>query len=103
MSPLIFVTAAVILVFTPLSVLASIFLFQLYREDTTNRFAVTLAVMAISRTIAALLLVVPTVLFLFGVLVPWSGQLILVSLDILLITNVVVAGYLWWLRRDVAP
>jgi len=99
MSPLIAVTAGVILVFTPLSVLGSIFLFGLYREDKTNHFAATLAVMAISRTIAALLLVVPTVLFLAGVAVPWSGQLILVSLDILLITNVVVAGYLYWLRR----
>lgn len=99
MSPLILVTAWVILVFTPLSVLASLFLFRLYREDRTNRFAATLALMAVSRTVAALLLVIPTVLFLFGVLVPWSGQLILVSLDILLITNVVVAGYLYWLRR----
>ena len=99
MSPLIFVTAVVILVFTPLSVLASVFLYGLYREDTTNHFAATLAVMAVSRTVAALLLVIPTVLFLLGIPVPWSGQLILVSLDILLITNVVVAGYLWWLRR----
>ena len=103
MSPLVLLTAGVILVFTPLSVAASVFLYGLYREDTTNRFAATLAVMAITRTVAALLLVVPTVLFLFGVLVPWSGQLILVSLDVLLITNVVVAGYLWWLRRSGAP
>ena len=100
MTPLVFVTAVVILVFTPLSVLASVFLFRLYRTDTTNHFAATLALMAISRTVAALLLVVPTVLFLLGVAVPWSGQLILVSLDILLITNVVVAGYLYWLRRS---
>jgi len=99
MSPLIAVTAVVILTLTPASVLASVFLFNLYREDTTNHFAATLAVMAISRTVAALLLVVPTALFLAGVAVPWSGQLILVSLDILLITNVVVAGYLYWLRR----
>jgi len=100
MTPLVFVTAVVILVFTPLSVLASAFLYGLYREDTTNHFAATLAAMAVSRTIAALLLVIPTVLFLVGIPVPWSGQLILVSLDILLITNVVVAGYLWWLRRS---
>ena len=99
MTPLVLVTAGVILVFTPLSVLAAVFLYQLYREDTTNRFAATLAVMAVTRTIAAALLVVPTVLYLLGIPVPWSGQLILVSLDILLITNVVVAGYLWWLRR----
>lgn len=98
MSPLIFVTIGVILVFTPLSVLASIFLYRLYRQDVTNRFAATLVVMAWSRTIAALLLAIPTVLFLAGIAVPWSGQLILVSLDILLITNVFVAGYLWWLR-----
>lgn len=100
MSPLILLTAGVILVFTPLSVLATVFLYRLYREDTTNRLAMTLAAMAMTRTLAALLLVVPTVLFLFGISVPWSGQLILVSLDILLITNVVVAAYLWWLRRD---
>jgi len=106
MTPLIFVTAGVILVFTPLSVLGSIFLWQLYRqellrlpEESAKQFALTLAVLSISRTIAALLLVIPTVLFLIGISVPWSGQLILVSLDILLITNVVVAGYLWWLRR----
>ena len=99
MSPLVAFTVAVILTFTPLSVLGSVFLFQLYREDRTNQFAATLAVMAISRTVAALLLVIPTVLFLLGIPVPWSGQLILVSLDILLITNVVVAGYLYWLRR----
>ena len=98
MSPLIFVTAVVILVFTPLSVLASIFLYRLYRQDPTH-LAATLAVMAVTRTIAALLLVIPTVLFLLGIPVPWSGQLILVSLDILLITNVVVAGYLWRIRR----
>ena len=99
MTPLVFVTAAVILVFTPLSVLASIFLIQLYREDTTSHLARMLMVMALTRTVAALLLVVPTVLFLVGIPVPWSGQLILVSLDILLITNVVVAAYLWRLRR----
>ena len=99
MSPLVLVTVGVILIFTPLSVAASVFLYRLYREDTTNRFAATLAAMAVSRTAAALLLVVPTVLFLLGIPVPWSGQLILVSLDILLITNVVVAGYLWRIRR----
>ena len=99
MTPLIFVTAVVILVFTPLSVLASIFLVQLYREDTTSHLARMLMVMALTRTLAALLLVIPTVLFLLGIPVPWSGQLVLVSLDILLITNVGVAGYLYWLRR----
>ena len=99
MSPLIAVTAAVIVLFTPLSFLASVFLTRLSLEDRTNHFALTLAVMGWTRTGAAVLLVVPTVLFLAGVAVPWSGQLILVSLDILLVTNVVVAGYLYWLRR----
>jgi len=101
MTPLIFVTAAVILVFTPLSVLASIFLTRLYLEDRTNHLAATLMVMAMTRTLAAVLLVIPTVLYLMGIAVPWSGQLILVSLDILLITNVTVAAYLWMLRRRV--
>jgi len=100
MSPLVFVTAVVILVFTPLSVLGSIFLYRLSREDVTNDFARLLVFMSVTRTIAALLLVVPTVLFLLGIPVPWSGQLILVSLDLLLVTNVGVAGYLWWPRRS---
>jgi len=99
MSPLIFVTIGVILVFTPLSVLASVFLVRLYREDTTNHLAATLAVMGVTRTVAALLLAIPTVLFVFGIATPWAGQLVLVSLDMLLVTNVVVAGYLFWLRR----
>ena len=98
MSPLILLTIGVILVFTPLSVAASVFLYRLYREDSTNQFAAMLFVLSVSRTIAALLLVIPTLLFVVGIPTPWAGQLILVSLDILLVSNVVVAGYLRWLR-----
>ena len=98
MSPLILLTIGVILVFTPLSIFASWFLYHLYREDPSNQFAVTLVFLSISRTFAAVLLVIPTVLFVLGIPTPWAGQLILVSLDILLVTNVVVAGYLRWLR-----
>ena len=104
MSPLIFVTVGVILTFTPLSLLASWYLYGLYRDtrtsadDTTAQFAAMLVVLAVSRTFAALLLVIPTLFFVAGIPTPWAGQLILVSLDILLITNVVVAGYLRWLR-----
>jgi len=98
MTPLILVTIGVILVFTPLSVVGSWFLLSLYREERTP-LNLVLAVMSVTRTVAAVLVVIPTVFFLAGTTVPWSGQLILVSLDILLITNVVVAGYLYWLRR----
>jgi len=98
MSPLVALTVVIVLTFTPASILASWFLYRLYREDSTNQFAAMLFVLSVSRTIAALLLVIPTLLFVFGIPTPWAGQLILVSLDILLVSNVVVAGYLRWLR-----
>jgi hypothetical protein len=100
MTPLVFVTIGVILVFTPLSVLGSVFLWALYREDPTNRLAFVIAWNMLSRTLAAVILAIPTLLFIAGIPTPWSGQLILVAIDILLPTSVVLAGYLWWLRRD---
>jgi hypothetical protein len=100
MTPLIFVTVGVILVFTPLSIAGSAFLWRLYREDPTNGLAMVVMVNQVTRTVAAILLAIPTVLFVLGISAPWSGQLVLVAIDILLITSVAVAGYLWWLRRE---
>lgn len=115
MSPLIFVTVGVILVFTPLSVWATWFLWGLYREaeipepvpepTTTAEEAqptgLKLAVFAMSAasTVAGVLLAIPTVVFIAGVRWELGGLLVLVAIDILLPASVGVAGYLRWLRR----
>jgi len=99
MSPLILVTIAVILVATPLSILASIFCWQLYREDRTNGLALVLAAVVTATTSAGVLLAIPTLFFVTGHTPPFAGQLVLVAIDILLPAPVVIAAYLRWLRR----
>ena len=132
MTPLVFVTIGVILVFGPLSLLLTWFLWRWYREPEDqaaaiaeitqaiqgidveasrlyevglrfvgqgNRLMLMLALQMTTRDIAVVLLIVPTILFILGIAFPWSGQVILLAIDILLVSGVVVAGYLWWLRR----
>ena len=99
MSPLILLTVGVILIATPLSIAATIFCWQLYREDPSNRFALVIAAKVTATTVAGVLLAIPTVFFVAGRTPPFAGQLILVAIDILLPASVVVALYLWWLRR----
>jgi hypothetical protein len=99
MSPLILLTVGVILVFTPLSILATVFCWQLFREDRTNGLALVIAAKVTATTLAGVLLAIPTVLFVFGKTSPWAGQLVLVAIDILLPSSIVVAAYLRWLRR----
>lgn len=99
MTPLVALTVGVILVFTPLSVLALAFMWQLHQEDPENGITLILAVQMATRTIAAVILTVPTVLFIMGIPVPWAGQVILVAIDLLLVSGVWAAFYLWRLRR----
>jgi len=99
MSPLIVLTVGVILVFTPLSVLATRYVWGLYQSDRTNVLARVMVTEMIAQAVAALLLAVPTLFFVAGAQVPWSGLLVLVAIDILLPAGVVVAAYLWWLDR----
>jgi hypothetical protein len=99
MSPLILLTAGEILVFTPLSILASVFFWHLWRDDRTNVLARLLFVMMVTRTVAAVLLAIPTLFFVAGQTPPWSGAFVLLAIDILLPTGVGVAAYLYWLRR----
>lgn len=99
MSPLILLTIGVILVATPLSIIASKFCWSLYREDRTNGVALALFAMTFAGTIAGVLLAIPTVAFVTGRPAPFGGQLVLIAIDILLPASVGVAGYLRWLRR----
>lgn len=99
MSPLILVTAGVILVCTPLAFLATAFCWSLYREDRTNGLALALAAMVTAVTVACVLLAIPTLFYVAGKPSPFSGLLILVSIDILLPASLLIAGYLRWLRR----
>ena len=103
MSPLVLLTAGVILVATPLSIGASAFCWSLYREDRSNALALVVALMATMTTIAGVLLAIPTVYFLAGQPSPFSGQLILLAIDILLPANVLLAAYLRLLRHRETP
>lgn len=106
MTPLIVVTVVVILVATPLSVWLSAFFWQLWREEKllpdgerTERLVMLMAVQQTTRTAAAVILAVPTVLFVAGIPFALSGQFVLVSLDLLLVSGVIVGLYLRWKRR----
>jgi hypothetical protein len=97
MTPLILVTVIVILVATPLSVLAAAFCWQLYREERDG-LRLVLALMVTAATLAGTLLAIPTVAFIAGVQLPFGGQLVLVAIDILLPSAVGFPAYLRWLR-----
>ena len=99
MSPLVLLTIGVILVATPLSIAASWFSWNLYREDRTNGLALVFASMVTAATVAGVLLAIPTVFYIAGQPSPHAGNLILVAIDILLPAPLVVAAYLRWLRR----
>lgn len=93
MTPLILVTVIVILVATPLSVLAAAFCWQLYREEKDG-LRLALAVTVTAAMVAGVLLAIPTVAFIAKIQLPFGGQLVLVAIDILLPASVGVAGYL---------
>jgi len=99
MTPLVLLTVVVILVATPLSIGASWFCWTLYRTDPENRLALIIASVVTATTLAGVLLSIPTVFFLAGRTLPFSGQLIFVAIDILLPAPVVIAAYLRWLGR----
>lgn len=99
MSPLVLVTAGVILLCTPLSVGAAAFCWSLYREDKTQGLALALAAMVTATTLAGILLAIPTLLFITGHTSPQAGALVLLAIDILLPAAILPAAYLRWLRR----
>jgi len=94
MSPLVLLTVGVILVATPLSILASIYLWRLYRAEP-SRLKLVLAAKITSTTVAGVLLAIPTLFFVAGTPAPLGGTFILLAIDILLPASVVTAGYLW--------
>jgi hypothetical protein len=101
MTPLVLFTVAVILIATPLSIGASVFCWQLYREaraEGAPGLSLVLAIVITATTIAGVLLAIPTLLFVLGSPVR-ASELVLVAIDILLPSPVVIAGYLRWLRR----
>lgn len=99
MSPLLLFTIGVVLIATPLSIGASAFCWSLYREDRTNGLTLVLASAVTATTLAGVLLAIPTAYLVIGQPNPFSGQIVLVAIDILLPAPVVVVGYLRWLRR----
>ena len=99
MTPLVLLTIVVIFVATPLSIGASAFCWQLYREDQANRLSLVIAAVVTATTLAGVLLAIPSVFYVIGQPAPFSGQLVLVAIDILLPSPIVIAGYLRWLRR----
>lgn len=100
MTPLVAFTILVILIFGPLSLFLTRFLWLLHRDDPGNPLNLVMAWQMTTRDVAVGVITVPTILFLLGVPIPWAGQAILIAIDILLISGVIVAGYLWWVRHE---
>jgi len=99
MTPLVFLTIVIIAVFGPLSLWLGFFTWRLHKEDPESDLALAVAWQMNTRNIGVVLIAVPTVFYLAGIAVPWSGQAVLLALDVLLVSGVIVAGYLRWLRR----
>ena len=105
MTPLVLATVAVILIATPLSVGASAFCWQLYREGRAAGvpgLSLVLALVVTATTVAGVLLAIPALLLIIGAPPEVRRQfsdLGLVAIDILLPAPVAIAGYLRWLRR----
>lgn len=104
MTPLVAFTIVVIIVFAPLSIGASRFMYGLYREDVATstdpqriRLSLVLMLMVVAATVAGWLLAASVVLFLAGSTF-LRRELVLVSIDILLPLGTIVAGYLRWRR-----
>ena len=98
MTPLILLTVGEILVAFPLSCAATLYFWRLYGQDRSG-LKLVLAVKSTAFTVAGGILAVPTLFFIAGIPLPFSGQLVLVSLDILLPTGAILAAYLRWLDR----
>jgi len=98
MSPAILLTVGDILLFTPVAFLACAYFWRRYRQEPSG-LKLVLFGEALAATIAAVLLAIPTLLFVAGIQAPWSSLLVLLAIDILLPSSVAAAGYLWWLDR----
>jgi len=105
MTPLVVLTIGVILFVTPLLVWASAYCLALWRQAEVKTFRLSiflvLAVVMLAKTIAAELLTIRVLVFVFGAPLEWqraSFDLVLLSIDMLLPVGVIVALYLRSLR-----